>query len=330
MKRIIYIVSVLLLACVAFISCEREDTSGILEQGTGKPISFAAESEWPEITKAAVKVTDDFNSGDAFTAYATWSQDPAYTYTANESDFVFGEEGTIVTAQDNDDEGFKWVSSIKSDWQFGYYNFAAVFPYHCANGYTTSLDIENGILTYTSTLELICSKSLSEQYDCMYAFSNIDNTDGVATVVEFGFNHIFSLLNINITASSSETISNITKVSLQGLRSSMSVPFTITQTEVVENGVTQSKNVTCDIKTKLRANRPSSTYGFDISNFKTVSTNEIEALKDYMVFPDDFSIAPVTITVEYKQNEVATSKSIQLNSGGWESGKSYAYTLLIE
>lgn len=329
MKRIIYIASVLLVTCAAFISCEREDVARP-EQGTNKPITFAVESEWPEITKAAVKVTGDFKSGDAFTAYATLYQGSDYTYTTDESGSVFGEEGTTVTAQGNVGEGIKWVSSVKSDWQFAYYNFAAAFPNHCANGYRSSFDMEDDILTHTTTLKFNCGTSLSEQYDCMYAFSNVDNTDGDETVVQFGFNHVFSLLNINITASSAGTVSNITKVSVQGLRSSLSVPFTITQTEVVENGITQSKNVTNDIKTILRANSPSSTYGFDVTHFNTVSTNEIEAVKDYLVFPDDLSVAPVTIKVEYTQNEVATSKSIQLNSGDWESGKSYAYTLLID
>ena len=326
MKRIIHIAAVLLI-CVAFISCEREDVPSHPEQGTRKQIAFAVESEWPEITKTAIKATAGFKPGDVFRAYATLYQESDYTYSSIESGYVFGEEVTIVEAQDNHSEGIKWVSSIESNWQFAYYNFAAVFPQHCANSYTTSFNIENGILTYTSKLELNCNSSLSEQYDCMYAFNNIDNTDGLATLVEFGFNHVFSLLNINVTTSSPETISNITEVSIQGLRSSLRTPFTITQTEVVENGVTKSKTITNDIKAVLKNYTPSSTYEFKVSNFNTVSTNEIEAVKDYLVFPEDLSVAPITIKVDYIQNGVASSKSIQLSSGEWESGKSYTYKL---
>lgn len=140
MKTLRYI-AILLAACTAFCSCEREDAQRHPMQESGRPIRFTTESVWPDITKAPITGLGDLLD-DAFRVWGAWSKDPddnSYfvgEYSSGTNGAVFGEAGTVVNAVDaNGDDVFNPVTTVDTwqyenikDWYQGYYSFAAVLP----------------------------------------------------------------------------------------------------------------------------------------------------------------------------------------------------------
>ena len=193
MKRIIHIAAVLLI-CVAFISCEREEDSRPV-QSSGKPIRFTAECEWPQISKAAIDDIADFQEA-GFQVWGYWNQDPNddSNYYEDEKD-VFGTYGTVVTYATS-----SWVCEEENEWYRGYYNFAAVAP----EAAVYSPESDNAVLTcshtaaflpgsedndtkYINTLSFETSDQgfdlAQNQIDLMYAFHNEDNSTEASQTV---------------------------------------------------------------------------------------------------------------------------------------------------
>ena len=349
MKAIRYIV-VLFALCITHLSCERVEGSVCSPQGTGKQIVFAAENSWPEITKAPISNVADMINQD-FIAWGTWNQD---SFDYSESASVFTNSGVLVKAKDNGDGIFKpaqdkndkWEISDKKSWHLGYYNFAAVFPKQCADTHTSSfrkyMEDDEVCLEYINTLKIKYNIPLDEQNDCMYAFRNVDNSDGESTVVNFNFYHALSLLSINISASTPQTLPGIRKITLKGLHTDVT-QFTVTHTERVIDGQSEV-DVECDLKEVLKSSsvQESSTFKswtYSSTSFDYGTTSTITPIQNILVFPETLSEeAPLIIEVEYVDdtesiddtNVTSKTRIVRVTSGDWESGRSYAYTLELD
>ena len=337
MKSLRYIVSLLTL-CIVALSCEREDNPHYPIEGSGRPIVFAVESEWPEISKAAINNVEDIKN---FRVWGTWNPDPSTPYYPEESVPAYGIEGSQVVLS-----GHVWQCVNEAEWYPGYYNFAALAHLQLSGTYSSSFSKNtlDGVarLEYTNTLNF---KFPSEKYnlgasqlDCMYAFINEDNSTNTSSTVNFNFEHLFSLLTINIAANKTTELSPKLDVTIYGIHNSITGPVTITQTEVITNYGTQNQQRTVSVTNNLKDLLKNSTPSTESSTYKKVSyTNEgygsvdfITPVSQLIVFPENLEETPLTIKVDFKDEAGTITKTLTatINSGEWQSGRSYAYTLL--
>lgn len=336
------------------LSCEREENPHYPIEGTGRPIVFAVESEWPVISKAAVNGIANMEN-QFFKVWGTWNQNPDDLYYSGESSAVFTNSGTSVRIISGADGTYQGQCSNESEWYAGYYNFAALFPIQfTAAHYTeftksnlggkTSLEYSNQISVTFPNMSQDGSYHLGErQHDLMYAFHNEDNSDNTSSVVNLNFNHVFSLLTISISANSTLTLPRLTKITIYGIHSSVprGSSFTIAQTETITNNSTEAQQsnieVTNDLKDLLASatlsteDNPYKVYSYGSTDFEYGSTDMITPVKNLLVYPETLSdTCPLMIKIEYEQDGTQKVKTACINTGEWESGKSYAYTLLTD
>ena len=307
MKGLKYI-GILLAFCFTTISCEREDETRYPVQGTGRPIVFNVESEWPEITKTIINTSDDIkNIG--FKVWGNWSPKSDGT-----SEYpVFGNSGTNVSYLRD-----SWVCADEQFWYKGYYSFAAVLPSSLLNG---TYDNNKLILDLGES-----GFDLAEtQEDLMFAFSNIDNSKGDASDVDLVFNHTFSLLDIRLKRNGAF----VTKVMLYGIHKRMEGKLEL---EYAPDGGEYSTNledvlseVTTD-KSPYYVKSYSAGQGFNYSN------NEISLLKTstsgpLLVFPEDLAQTPLTVVVGLKDGNQEKEVRAVIDTGEWTPGSTNVYLL---
>ena len=348
MKGIRYIL-ILLTLCVAVISCERDEVNRYPIEGTGKMIKFSVESEWPTISKAAVNGIDEMVNS-MFKVWGTWYQDPSDIYYSEQSAHVFAQNGTYVQIISSGDGVYEGECKSEAEWYAGYYNFAALFPMMFSATHDTEFEKSKvgdaTKLEYTNKLNIafpnIGQNGIyhlgTNQGDLMYAFSNVDNSAETASTVNLNFEHLFSLLTINIVANKTTDLSPKLDVTIYGIHNSITGPVTITQTEVITNYGTQNQQRTVSVTNNLKDLLKNSTPSTESSTYKKVSyTNEgygsldfITPVSQLIVFPENLEETPLTIKVDFKDEAGTITKTLTatINSGEWQSGRSYAYTLL--
>lgn len=336
MKSLRYVISLLTL-CIVALSCEREDNPHYPIEGSGRPIVFAVESEWPEISKVAINNLEEMKRL-RFRVWGMWNQNPDDQYFSNESSAVFLSSGTDFSYQNDE-----WKCTYEAEWYEGYYNFAAFYPNmsgdHSSEVIKTSA-AGSTTIEYRNELKFnFYNFSLGNpQFDCMYAFSNVDNSTNTASTVNLKFDHLFSLLTINIAANKTTDLSPKLDVTIYGIHNSITGPVTITQTELITNYGTQNQQRTVSVTNNLKDLLKNSTPSTESSTYKKVSyTNEgygsvdfITPVSQLIVFPENLEETPLTIKVDFKDNAGTITKTLTatINSGEWQSGRSYAYTLL--
>lgn len=355
MKRIIHIAAVLLI-CVAFISCEREEDSRPIQSG-GKPIRFTAECEWPEISRNSIDNFEDLAS-EGFHVWATWHKDPMDdSYLSNESRPVFRTEGTDVTYNETagsgseSDQGNMWLCDYDGEWYRGYYNFAAVAPAGVFVGSQQSDFSKTGsgdavTLRYINKLTVdfgLDGFHLGKtQKDLMYAFHNEDNSDNASTVVGLNFNHLFSLLTIKIMATSTNTLPRIARITIYGLHGALMDDLVMTQTTEITSGHQEATTITHNLDDVLAEAELTDednyywTGTYDADAFNYGSVDVITPIRNLLVYPETLSDdCSLKIKVEYKEPGQAADtpdkvKTAIVNTGKWESGNSYVYTFLTD
>lgn len=331
---------ILLTFSMAVISCEREDGPHYPIEGSGRPIVFAVESEWPEISKAAVNRVEDIKN---FRVWGTWNPDPSTPYYPKESVPAYGSEGSSVILT-----GDMWQCQYEAEWYPGYYNFAALAHLQLSGSYTSSFSksTTDGVVNieYTNTLTFRHPanefKLGNSQLDCMYAFINEDNSYNTSSTVNFNFEHLFSLLTINIAANTTTALSPKLDVTLYGIHNLITNPVIVTQTEMITNYGTSNPQRTIRVTNNLKDLLKDSAPSTESSIYKKVAyTNEkygtvdfITPVSQLIVFPENLEETPLTIKVDFKDEAGTITKTLTttINSGEWQSGRSYAYTLLTD
>ena len=268
------------------ISCERDDIQDTVPSDATRPIRFESQSEWPEITKAPIRNVGDL-LGDGFRVWGAWAKDPddnSYfvgEYSTGSNGFVFGAEGTVVYADDvdeNDDfdpvaSEDTWSYDNERNWYRGYYSFAAILP-ESAIGNGQEATVKSASLSssftktgsgneiqiaYTNTLNITfpstglvlgghnINKAIevpeTTQKDIMFAFQTEDNSDNQSENVALNFTHAFARLGIKLLANDHAKMPFVTKVTLYGLYRSATT-MTLTQNTTVQNYRTQSAKTT--------------------------------------------------------------------------------------
>ena len=327
MKRITYIVSVLLVAYVAFVSCEREDVERPEEMG-GRPIEFVVESEWPEMTKATTSI-------DAFNVWGNWAKDPNdVSNTSVIEEDVWGRAGTKVIKYGN-----TWMATEGAEWYQGYYNFAAIYPSYFTGfqeaSYTQNQTDENSVTRYSDLLTINLGEDgldlSADQVNMMYAFSCVDNSNNDASAVNLRFTHAFALLTVKLQ-SKSGSYPAITKVSVYGIHSKIygNIEFehvqeldgTLLKQSVVKNNLSQLLRDHSSVLSTQSTPYAEFTFG------SSMSGEEVTIIDKLIVFPETLSAA-CSLRVKL---ECASGDTIytEIDSGQWSSGSNNVYVLAIE
>ena len=350
MKDIRYIL-ILLTLCVAVISCERDEVNRYPIEGTGKMIKFSVESEWPTISKAAVNGIDEMVNS-MFKVWGTWYQDPSDIYYSEQSAHVFAQNGTYVQIISSGDGVYEGECKSEAEWYAGYYNFAALFPMMFSATHDTEFEKSKvgdaTKLEYTNKLNIVFPNIGqngiyhlgTNQGDLMYAFSNVDNSAETASTVNLNFEHLFSLLTINIAANNATNLPQKVDITIYGIHKSITSPVTITQTEVITNygtpdqqrTVTTTNNLKDLLKDGALTDETSYYKKGSFTNINYGAADIITPVSQWLVFPENLEETPLKIKVDLKYNDGDVTKTMiaTVNTGEWESGKSYAYTLLID
>lgn len=347
-------IGILLTFTLAAISCEREDSPLHPDQEGGRPIVFTTESKWPVISKAAVNDIANMENA-VFKVWGAWNQNPDDSYYSGESSAVYGNHGTSVKIISAGDATYQVQCADVVFWKNGYYSFASIYPVQFSAAHQAkfaksasdgkmSLEYSNQISVTFPNMSQNGSYHLGErQHDLMYAFHNEDNSDNTSSVVNLNFNHVFSLLTINISANSTLTLPRLTKITIYGIHSSVprGSSFTIAQTETITNNSTEAQQsnieVTNDLKDLLASatlsteDNPYKVYSYGSTDFEYGSTDMITPVKNLLVYPETLSdTCPLMIKIEYEQDGTQKVKTACINTGEWESGKSYVYTFLTD
>lgn len=312
MKGIRYILTLLTL-CVAVISCERDEVNRYPIEGTGKMIKFSVESEWPEITRSVVNTSDNIKES----GFKVWSN-LALEADADDKHPVFGVNGATVSYQNG-----LWKCVKEQAWYKGHYDFAAALPPSLFQGtYSEStLNLQTG----TSGYDLA-----SRQDDLMYAFSNIDNSDGDASVVNLTFNHAFALLDIRIATESkapfaSEAVSDM-KIMVYGIHRKMSGKLNISHST---DGVI-STNIAEILTEKTTEGNPYCYRPYTGGQGYNLSLNMISFFPSkLLVFPENLAESPLTITIVVKRGSEEVTISRTINEGVWSPGSTNVYIFEI-
>lgn len=330
MKRIIYIVSAVLLAYAASVSCERVDRP--VAQGDGRPILFTADTEWPEITKATLYDRDDIMEN-GFKVWGNWHKDPedpaSYTFDAD----IFGEEGTLVSRQEGGDSMLPVKTAM---WHRGYYCFAAVFPKSFSGATTSSFSKATSGNEYTNELTVDFGNAgfnlAEEQTDLMYAFADVDNSANQASKVQMDFFHTFALLDIRLThkgADGSEEV-GVKSVSLYGIHSEIKGNL-----QFVHNS--GSTGVTADFATLLAASEsttednPYYDREFTDESILVFPGETIAIVDNLLVFPETLSEdTALTIKLVLMYGELTKEFTVTLEDGQWTSGSTNAYEISVD
>lgn len=350
MKGLRYIL-ILLTFCMTAISCEREDGPRYPAEGTGRPIAFAVESEWQEITKSVVKDINDLENV-GFDVLATWHKDPEDDWYYEYDNYpVFGASGTSVLFQDD-----SWVCTNEQEWQRGYYDFVAVVPaggFECfqSSSFSKSKIGDKTTLEYANVLTLDLGEAgftlstdkseKNQQLDLMYAFYSADNSAEQSSTVNMKFDHAFSLLDINLAIKDGGTFAQeqifVTDVLLYGIHPTIYGQLKF-RNELVAIGADNITDVTTNNIRDLLRDAPVSTstapfyraeytagIGFPYGN------NTITLIDDLLVFPETLSRS-VSLKVEIKlyRSQVTKEVSVEINQGEWKPGIPNVYTLVID
>lgn len=295
----------LLTSIFAVISCEREDIARCPIQETGRPIEFAVENDWPEITKSLINSTEDIKE-EGFRAWGVKTPDYGES-------FVFGDDGTGVYYKEG-----KWRSEVVKDWQIANYSFAAILP-------PSEFDGRYSEKTLTLDLGEAGFSLADNQKDLMYAFCDVDNTKNEAKSVDFVFNHAFSSLDIRLKRNGAF----VTKVMLYGIHNKIQGELEFFYT---------SEGISTNLK-EILADKTTQDSPYYLKSYSEVgqgfnySTDEISIIKDLyspeplLVFPEDLSFTPLKIVVGLFYQGKSIELSAEINTGEWSPGLSYVYVL---
>lgn len=325
MRKVIHIASALMAAVLAFISCERADGNRPDVQEGGRPIQFTVESEWPEITKAVITDVEGMKA-EGFRVWSDWHQDPADEYYYQGSTPVYGDTGTKVNAS----EDGTWLSEDEGDWYKGYYTFAAAYP-ASIDGTHSSTFTKRTSATYSNSLSLDLTNFHlgSSQTDLMYAFANVDNSAENASVVSLNFSHMFSLLTIRISATSTQNLPRVKKISIYGIHSTLKGSLTLTHTTTSDSEHTLESNMD-DVLAAAELSSEDVPYWsqeYDESDFNYGYVDKIVLVENLLVYPETLSeTCPLVIKVEC---EDGTEMKSMVTSGSWSPGSTNAYTLMV-
>lgn len=345
MKRIIYIVSVLLVACSTFISCEREDERLPDDSNGGRPIEFVVESEWPEMTKAIINDMSGIKEA-GFNVWGSWCQDPnddSY-YTDTQYD-VFGKRGTTVIAEENNiSEGFQWVCGYEAEWHRGYYNFAATLPAGALEGTQNSsfnkiTDMSGTTLKYTSVLTLDLPKNgfdlANSQTDLMYAFSCVDNSKETSEAVKLHFMHAFASLSIRITSAEGQ-LPVIEEATVYGIHNNIKGQLRYSHEFTHANGestATIQSNLDYLISEAEITNIDNPYFSVKSNELSYIDSDVLSLVEDLIIFPETLSAnCSLKIKIDYKENEddeLLKTVYAEVKEGNWKSGEKYVYLLQI-
>ena len=335
-------------------SCERDDAPLSENQGSGRTISFTAESssEWPDITKSPINNVGDL-LGDGFIVWGTWTKcpdDDSYwvgEYSNGVNNAVFSTAGTEVIATDkNGDNKFvqtndAWVYSPEKEWYKGYYTFAAAMPASelKENGITgthaSEVEFEDSEAVYTNKLTLDFPDDVfdlsTSQIDVMYALSTQDNSLESANQVSLDFDHICSKVNVSIAAydpAGDDRTLDINSIMVYGLLNSIPTPLEFTST---------GNNVATQIAESSDRSSQEDPFYFSNKGWVVESSSQESPqgeliIKDLLVFPGSLSTAnPFKLRIDY-QNFSNEEKSVfvKVTSGEWLAGKTYSYTFQVD
>ena len=311
MKDLRYIL-ILLTFCMAAISCKREDGPRYPAEGTGRPIVFTAVTEWPEMTKAVINTTDDIKDV-GFRIWGNWRQD----VDGKDKHAVFGTSGTDVSFRNN-----SWTCSDEQSWYKGYYGFAAMLPASQFTGTYTGnkLVLDPG----DSGLDLAAT-----QTDLMYAFCNVDNTEGDASTVDLVFNHAFSLLDIRLKRNGAF----VTNVMLYGIHRKTTGPLEYSHASSIGEAGEITSNMDEILSDVTTEDSPYYIKTYPTGSGFNYSNNEISLLKGsgisgpLLVFPEDLTLTPLKIVIGLSVNGQAKEIRTEVNTGEWTPGATYAYVL---
>lgn len=328
MRKVIHIASAFMAAVLAFISCERADVNRPDVQEGGRPIQFTVESEWPEITKAVITDVEGMKA-EGFRVWSDWHQDSTDEYYYQGKARVYGEDGTGVNAS----ETGTWNSDKEGDWYKGYYTFAAVHPASIAGTHTSTFTKETST-TYSNSLSLVLRDFHlgNSQTDLMYAFANVDNSAENASVVSLNFSHLFALLTIRISATSTQNLPRVKRISIYGIHSTLKGSLTITHTATSDSDQTVESNMNDVLAAATLSSEdvPYWSQEYDESDFNYGSVDVIIPVENLLVYPETLSDdCSLVIKVEYgEDNNLQVKKSV-VTSGSWSPGSTNAYTLMV-
>lgn len=328
MKKVIHIASALMAAVLAFISCERADVNRPDVQEGGRPIQFTVESEWPEITKAVITDVEGMKA-EGFRVWSDWHQDPKDEYYSGDYGPVYGKTGTKVNASEDE----TWISEEEGDWYKGYYTFASAYPASIAGTHSSTFT-KGTSATYSNSLSLdLADFHLGDsQTDLMYAFANVDNSAENASVVSLNFSHLFALLTIRISATSTQNLPRVKKISIYGIHSTLndSLKITHTATSDSEHTVVSNMDEVLAAATLSSEDVPYWSQEYNESDFNYGSVDVIIPVENLLVYPETLSDdCSLVIKVEYGEDDNLQVKKSVVTSGSWSSGNTYAYTLMV-
>lgn len=385
-----YIV-ILLAVCSVLISCEREEDTRHPAQNAGKPISFTAESIWPDITKAPVNNLGDILN-DGFRVWGAWTKDPddnSYfvgDYATGTNGSVFGADGTAVRPYDADGnmifdpEGTAdaWTYDNVRDWYRGYYSFAAILPNSLFDVNSDNYMIESASLTSTfsqtgsdDSRTLIYDNALTltfpddrlvlgghvvenditvpeeNQKDIMIAFSTEDNSDYSAENVSLNFTHIFARLGVELTATDSRNIPDITTVTIYGIHKTLTGPLKLTQKITQTNYRTETSQTTVDNAISMRGDLstiedPYAKFTMPEGHYNhSTGQGKVTLFKDLIVLPENLSEEVLLqIRVDFNKVRVNADSSVEnlgqghhvitIDNGTWHSGEKHLYSFVVD
>ena len=313
----------LLLACAAFISCERDDVRRPEDVGGGRPIEFIVESEWPEMTKATTGI-------EAFKAWGSWTRDPDdASNTAGIREAVLGTAGAAVNKYGN-----TWVLTQEADWFQGYYNFAAVSPASLSGSQAATFNMvavgEQNVQRYTNLLTLDLEDEgldlANTQTDVMYAFSCIDNSGNDASAVSLLFKHAFARITVKLGYTESEPTVN--SFIIYGIHTKINgkLKFRYEQTGYGASAVRTNIDNISELLSQGEVSTEETPY-YTGSSFSSAD-DEIVLAYNLLVFPETLSTScylgiKMNVTIDGQTKDVYAN----VTSGDWVSGGSYVYKL---
>ncbi len=313
MKRIVNIASVLLLACVAFISCEREGRPVVQEES--RPIVFAVDGEWPEITKIPVYDVETIKEA-GFRVWGTWHQDPddpaVYTFDPE----VFGEDGTLVSCKEGNES---LLPEQEARWHRGYYSFAAVFP-NSLSGTLSKNELN---------IELARFNLAAEQTDIMFAFADVDNSESQASTVNLDFYHVFALLNVRLT-NQCEDAFDVKALSLYGIHDTIHDDLQLTYSSQI-SPVTDNLDDLLSEASVTTAERPYFEREYTDGQCQIDSDESLAIVDNLLVFPETLSEPTVlTIKLVLQYGEQTKEFVATISDTEWERGDTYTYELAVD
>lgn len=217
----------------------------------------------------------------------------------------------------------KWVYDNIQYWFHNHeHSFVAIYPYDAA-----SASYSNSTLSFTYTLP----ENFADTPDIMAATHrrmHKDNPSSPASPVKFGFFHILSRINFQLTNNGAADIVRVDEIKLEGINKTGT--YTITPAPL-SSGIGQTQDY--DFSWSGISNKGNLTANINVD----IPENETR-----MLFPDDNDlfmipqsdnndvIMHLTYTmIEAGSNNGQLTLTAAEPIGGWEPGKAYTYSMTV-